>query len=157
MNLLFHIFNQPLGSIDLGHCISPKPIEQMTNASSEQNLAPAAPAPSDLCARPNTLRLLLYNSSVNYDDDHCAIKNGVDDPLLLSADTADERREWCDTVNVAVNAIGEHRKWFKLVEQQKKENEEQKHQQQNQHHTGAWPTTSFGSGKSLGKKKKLCK
>lgn len=125
--------------------------------SADQNMTPAAPAPSDLCARPNTLRLLLYNSSVNYDDDHQAIKNGVDDPLLLSADTAEERREWCDTVNAAVNAISEHRKWYKLVEQQEKENEDQKRQQQEQHRTGAWPTASFGSSKSLGKKKKLYK
>lgn len=120
-----------------------------------QNPVPAAPAPSDLCARPNTLRLLVYNSDINYEDDH--------DPLLLSADTANERHEWCNTVNAAVNAIREHRKWIKLIEatrfkqEQDKEIEQQHCRQHEQQRTGAWPTASFVSNKNSGKKKKLYK
>lgn len=155
-------FLQPLGSIDLSLCLWPQTEVKTTNDTSSQKPVPAVPAPSDLCARPNTLRLLLYNCDVNYEDDHDAIMNGIDDPLLLSADTADERREWCDTVNAAVNAIREHRKWIRLIEatrfkqeQQDKENEQQQRQQQEQQRTGAWPT--MGSGKSSGKKKKLYK
>jgi len=124
---------------------------------------PAAPALPDLCARPNTLRLFLYGNGDAYDDDYRALKNGVDDPLLLSADTTDERREWCDTVNTAVNAISEHRKWIKLdestrlIKEKATEYEQQNRRQQEQQHTGAWPTTPGSSGKNFGKKKKLYK
>lgn len=83
--------------------------------------------------------------------------------MLLSADTADERREWCDTVNASVRAIDEHREWFKVTEvahlkqkQQEKENEQKQHLINEQQHTGVWPTTG-GSSKSCGKKKKLYK
>lgn len=157
-------FLQPLGAIDLSLCLWPQTEGKMINDTFSQNPVPAAPAPSDMCARPNTLRLLLYNGEVNYEDDHDAIMNGIDDPLLLSADTADERREWCDTVNAAVNAIREHHKCIKSIEvtrfkqeQQDKENELQHCRQHEQQRTGAWPTASFGSGKSSGKKKKLYK
>lgn len=151
-------FLQPLGAIDLSLCLWPQTEGKTINDTFSQNLVPAAPAPSDLCARPNTLRLLLYNNDVNYENDHDAIMNGFDDPLLLSADTVDERREWCETVNAAVNAIREHRKWIKLIEAtQVKQEQDKKNEQYEQQRTGAWPTASFGSSKSSGKKKKLYK
>lgn len=87
--------------------------------------------------------------------------NGIDDPLLLAADTADERREWCETVNAAVTAISEHRKWFKLAEasfskqeQRAKENE-QKVYQHHEQQSSPWSTTL--NSKSISKKKKLYK
>jgi len=89
--------------------------------------------------------------------------NDHDDPLLLSADTADERREWCDTINAAVHAISEHRKCIEIAEaarlKQKQQDKDDEHRQrlQNEHHTGAWPPISGGSGKSFGRKKKLHK
>lgn len=129
----------------------------------QQKPVPAAPALPDLCARPNTLRLLLYSNSAAFDDDYEDVINSVNDPLLLSADTADERREWCDTVNGAVRALSEHRKWIRMAEaarlneKQEKDNEEHKKRLQNEQRTGLWPPVSGPAGKSCGKKKKLYK
>lgn len=121
----------------------------------QQHPVPAAPALPDLCARPNTLRLILYN------DDYCSGKKfNVDDPLLLAADTADERREWCDTVNAAVRAISEYREQIKIskanqikINQKQKTIEQQQSQLQEPQRIGAWPTTP--SSKNSYKKKKF--
>lgn len=133
---------------------SPSVVGVTSDQQPKQKPVPAAPALPDLCARPNTLRLYLYCGSV---------RNDVDDPLLLSADTADERREWCETINAAVRAISEHRDWFKITEatrlkqkQQEKEIEQKQRLINEQQHTGAWPISGSNS-KSYGKKKKLYK
>lgn len=111
---------------------------------------PAEPAAGDLCARPNTLRLLVYGESVgnSSDDDQ------DEQLLLLAADTSAERREWCTSINAAVRAITEdHQKKARLErerqekEQQKRDNERrEREQQQQQQRIGGWPTP--------GKKKK---
>ncbi|XP_008180199.1 uncharacterized protein LOC100572761 isoform X2 [Acyrthosiphon pisum] len=109
---------EPLGSIDLNCCLPPPPPEEEITTAAlgqqqkhKQKPIPAAPALPDLCTRPNTLRLILYN--VGAACDNLNDGNHGDDKthevLLLAADTADERREWCETVNAAVNAISEHR------------------------------------------------
>lgn len=128
-----------------------------TTSGQPQHPIPAAPALPDLCARPNTLRLILYND----ENDYCnGKKSSVDDPLLLAADTADERREWCDTVNASVRAISEYREQIKIskanqlkIKQTQKTIEQQQNQLQEPQITGAWPTTP--SGKTSYKKKKF--
>lgn len=108
-----------------------------------------------MCARPNTLRLILYN---NY---YCnGTKPNIDDPVLLGADTADERQEWCDTVNAAVRAISDYREQIKVskanqlqINQKQKTIEEQQSRLQEPQRTGAWPTTP--SSKNGYKKKKF--
>jgi len=108
------IFLQPLGSIDLNCCLPTSPLDdKITTAASgqhqkhKQKPIPAAPALPDLCTRPNTLRLIMYNDGAAYDSMN---NDNLDDDkthevLLLAADTAEERREWCETINAAVNAI----------------------------------------------------
>lgn len=87
-------------------------------------------------------------------------QDNLGDPLLLAADTADERREWCDTVNAAVRAISEYHEQIKAAEEaqlKQKEQIQQKRRLNEQQRTGAWPTTPSGSGKSYSKKKKFFK
>jgi len=98
--------------------MSPLPTEEEGQQQKpKQKPIPAAPALPDLCTRPNTLRLILYNAGAACDN----INNGdcgddkVHDVLLLAADTADERREWCETVNAAVSAICEQREQIRLA------------------------------------------
>lgn len=111
-----------------------------------------------MCARPNTLRLLIHGNDNGYHGDN------VDDPLLLAADTADERREWCDTINAAVRVVGEHRERIGIVkaahlkqEEQDKEKLLQQRRQQEQQRTGVWPITPSSNSKHYSKKKKLYK
>jgi len=148
-----------MGSIDLGRCLPSPPSKAETTATGpEQQPVPAAPALPDLCARPNTLSLLLYNNSdTDVDDDREA--NSVDDPLLLSADTADERREWCDTVNAAVRALSEYRERIRVAVLKQLQQEKDKVQSlQTEHGIPAFAPMSIGSSsKSSGKKKKLYK
>lgn len=129
-----------------------------TGQQQQQMPVPAAPAPPDLCARPNTLRLLIQDNENGYHD------GNVDDPLLLSADTIDERREWCDTINAAVRAVGEHRERIGVAkavhlkqEEQEKEKLLQQRRQQEQQRTGVWPITPSSNSKNYIKKKKLYK
>jgi len=167
------IFLQPLGSIDLNCCLPPPPPEEkITTAVSgqhqkhKQKPIPAAPALPDLCTRPNTLRLILYNDGAacdstndeNYNDDK------THEVLLLAADTAEERREWCETINAAVNAISEHHEQIRLVlaaelknKQYNNEKEEQQLRHQVEQRTGAWPTTPGGVRQYSSKKKKFYK
>lgn len=133
---------------------TPKIETSAANSELSQQPAPAAPAPADLCARPNTLRLLFSRTT---DDDN---QDSLGDPLLLAADTADERRDWCDTVNAAVHAIGEYHELIKVAEEaqlKQKEQIQQKRRLNEQQRTSAWPTTPNGSGKSYSKKKKFYK
>lgn len=91
------------------------------------------------------------------DDDD---QDSLGDPLLLAADTVDERREWCDTMNAAVRAIGEDHERIKIAEEaqlKQKEQIQQKRRLNEQQRTSAWPTTPSGSGKSYSKKKKFYK
>ncbi|XP_026821529.1 uncharacterized protein LOC113559940 [Rhopalosiphum maidis] len=164
---------EPLGSIDLNCCLPlPPPEEEITTVASGQQLKhkqkpiPAAPALPDLCTRPNTLRLILYTVGAEYDTlndgDHDNEK--AHEVLLLAADTADERREWCETINAAVNAISEHREQIRLAlatqlkkKQYYNEKEQQQIRQQVEQRTGAWPTTPSGNRQYYGKKKKFYK
>lgn len=154
-------------------CLPPTPPEEETTTAAlgqqqkhKQKPIPAAPALPDLCTRPNTLRLILYNvgdacDSFN-DGNHGHDK--THEVLLLAADTADERRDWCETVNAAVIAIGEHREQSRLVlatQLKKKQYNNEKEQQQLRHQmeqrTGAWPTTPDGTRQYNSKKKKFYK
>lgn len=167
------IFLQPLGSIDLNCCLpTPPPEEKITTAAPgqhqkhKQKPIPAAPALPDLCTRPNTLRLIMYNDGAAYGSMN---NDNLDDDkthevLLLAADTAEERREWCETINAAVNAINEHREQIRLVlatelknKQHINEKEQQHFRQQVEQRTGAWPTTPGGTRQYSSKKKKFYK
>lgn len=162
-----------MGSIDLNCCLPPlPPEEEITTAAlgqqqkHKQNPIPAAPALPELCTRPNTLRLILYN--VGAACDNLNDGNNSDDKthevLLLAADTADERREWCETVNAAVSAISEHREQIRLAlasqlkkKQYNNEKEQQQLRNQVEQRTGAWPTTPGGTRQYSSKKKKFYK
>lgn len=140
-----------MGSIDLGRCLKP----MATNKQLDDGL-PAEFAPGDLCARPNTLRLLVYG-----DYDGSGSGENDEQVLLLAADTASERREWCAAVNASVRAITEYRDRTTRLERERREREQQrrdrerreleqqrqqKQQQQQQQRVGGFPTP--------GKKKK---
>lgn len=164
---------EPLGSIDLNCCLPTPPLEEKVTTTisgqqqkHKQKPIPAAPALPDLCTRPNTLRLILYNAGAACDSINS--ENNDDDKthevLLLAADTADERREWCETVNAAVNAINEHREQIRLVlatqlknKQYNNEKEQQQLRHQIEQRTGAWPTTPGGTRQYSSKKKKFYK
>lgn len=88
---------------------------------SRVEILPPAQAFSDLCTRPNTIRLIFtYGTKIDvegtngcmYKDKECSLN----DPLLLAADTPDERNEWCTTINTAVDAIAAHQEQLKLIE-----------------------------------------
>ncbi|KAF0761423.1 Uncharacterized protein FWK35_00023440, partial [Aphis craccivora] len=164
---------EPLGSIDLNCCLPPPPTkEENTTTAPGQQLKhkqkpiSAAPALPDLCTRPNTLRLILYNVDAECDslNDGDRDDENTHEVLLLAADTADERREWCETINAAVNAISGHREQIRLAmatqlkkKQYNTEKEQQQLRKQIEQRTGAWPTTSSGTRQQYGKKKKFYK
>lgn len=154
-----------MGAINLGRCLSMSSHKTENTVSGEQKKqlpVPAAPALSDLCTRPNTLRLFLYNVDSANNNDNCdginlGVKDGTDDPLLLAADTADERREWCETINAAVRTLDEYNKQIKFIEAASLKQEQENKEKLQQERTGAWPTTSGVKKKSIGKNKKYFK
>lgn len=106
----------------------------------------------------------MYKAGASYDnlnDEGHSDDTGYD-VLLLAADTALERREWCETINAAANAISEYREQIRLAnatqlkkKQYNNEKEQEKLRQQVEHRTGAWPTTPGGIRQYSGKKKKF--
>lgn len=157
---------QPLGAINLTRCLpSQPPINTTTGTySGHKQQDPAAPAPPDLCARPNTLQLILYNNDNHHnlnDGDSIQIIDSIENTLLLSADTANERREWCETINGAVYALGEYHNQIRLADvfysKQIIEKEKEKKNCSEEQHSTAWTMTSNASTNNCGKKKKFYK
>lgn len=154
-----------MGAINLGRCLpmsSHKTKITSIVQQKKQSPTPAAPALPDLCARPNTLRLLMYNidsanNNDNYGGDNLGLVDDTDDPLLLAADTADERREWCETINASVRAIDEHNKQMKTIEAARLKQEQRNQEKVQKEKPDAWPTTYSNKTKSFGKKNKYYK
>lgn len=103
-----------MGIIDLSGCLSL--IEGIiTGRPNRNDVVPAAHAISDVCTRPNTLRVM-FTRSVEDESTIDDQNSSGNDPLLLGADTPNELNEWCTTINAAVHAIITHQEQFKLLE-----------------------------------------
>lgn len=103
-----------MGTIDLSGCL---PLTEgiIMGKPYRYDVVPAAQAISDVCTRPNTLRVM-FTCSAEVDSTTDDQSSGGNDPLLLGADTPDELTEWCTTINTAVHAIITHQEQFKLLE-----------------------------------------